>query len=115
MLAAITDARPDVIVHAAAWTAVDACEGDPERARRVNTEGTRNIVDAARAVDARVVYFSTDYVFDGEKPDPYVETDTPNPKSEYGRSKLGGELALRPRRHRSCGSRGCAGGTATTW
>jgi dTDP-4-dehydrorhamnose reductase len=93
---AIASSRPDVIVHAAAWTAVDACEGDPERARRVNTDGTRNIVDAARALDARVVYFSTDYVFDGEKPDPYVETDAPNPKSEYGRSKLGGELALGP-------------------
>jgi len=94
VLAAITTTRPEVIVHAAAWTAVDACEGDPERARRVNTEGTANVVDAARAVDARVVYFSTDYVFDGEKLGPYVETDAPNPRSEYGRSKLGGELAL---------------------
>jgi dTDP-4-dehydrorhamnose reductase len=94
VLAAITAARPETIVHAAAWTAVDACEGDPDRAQRVNADGTRNVVEAARAVDARVVYFSTDYVFDGEKPDPYVETDAPNPRSEYGRSKLGGELAL---------------------
>ena len=94
VLAAITAAQPETIVHAAAWTAVDACEGDPAHAQRVNTDGTRNVVEAARAVDARVVYFSTDYVFDGEKPDPYVETDTPNPQSEYGRSKLGGERAL---------------------
>jgi dTDP-4-dehydrorhamnose reductase len=92
--AAIAGSRPEVIVHAAAWTAVDACEGDPERARLVNTDGTANIAAAARAIDARVVYFSTDYVFDGTKPDPYVETDAPNPQSEYGKSKLGGEQAL---------------------
>ena len=94
VLAAVTAARPDTFVHAAAWTAVDACESDPERAWRVNVDGTRNVVDAARAARARVVSFSTDYVFDGEKIDPYVETDTPNPQSEYGRSKLGSELAV---------------------
>ena len=94
--AAITASSPDVIVHAAAWTAVDACEGDPELAWRVNTDGTTNIAAAARAVGARVVYFSTDYVFDGTKPDPYLETDVPNPQSEYGKSKLGGERALGP-------------------
>jgi dTDP-4-dehydrorhamnose reductase len=86
--------EPAVVVHAAAWTAVDACEGDPDRASRVNVEGTLNVVEAARAVGARVVYFSTDYVFDGTKPTPYVETDTPNPQSVYGTTKLGGELAL---------------------
>jgi len=94
--AAITASSPDVIVHAAAWTAVDACEGDPELAWRVNTDGTANIATAARTVGARVVYFSTDYVFDGTKPDPYLETDVPNPQSEYGKSKLGGERALGP-------------------
>ena len=92
--AAIAASHPEVIVHAAAWTAVDACEGDPERAQRVNTDGTTNIAAAARTVGARVVYFSTDYVFDGTKPDPYVEADAPNPQSQYGKSKLGGERAL---------------------
>lgn len=92
--AAITGIRPDVIVHAAAWTAVDACESDPERAERVNTLGTQHVAKAAREVGARVYYLSTDYVFDGTKPTPYVETDPPNPQSVYGRSKLGGEQAI---------------------
>jgi dTDP-4-dehydrorhamnose reductase len=91
---AIGVVEPDVVVHTAAWTAVDECEDDPDRAYRVNVEGTLHVVQAARSVGARVVYFSTDYVFDGTKPTPYVETDTPNPKSVYGTTKLGGELAL---------------------
>ena len=86
--------RPDVIIHAAAWTAVDACESDPDRAMRDNGEATRNVVDAARACGARVMYVSTDYVFDGTKPTPYVEGDTPNPTSVYGASKLAGERAI---------------------
>lgn len=88
--------RPDAVVHAAAWTAVDACEGDPDHAYRVNALGTRHIADAARRVDASVCYVSTDYVFDGTKPAPYVEWDTPCPVSVYGRSKLGGEDELGP-------------------
>lgn len=83
--------RPDVVVHAAAWTAVDACEGDPERAFLVNARGTRHVVDAAREVGARVVYVSTDYVFDGTKVGPYEVDDEPNPRSVYGASKLAGE------------------------
>lgn len=83
--------RPDVAVHAAAWTAVDACEGDPERAFLVNARGTRHVVDAAREVGARVVYVSTDYVFDGTKVGPYEVDDEPNPRSVYGASKLAGE------------------------
>lgn len=88
--------RPDVIVHAAAWTAVDACEGDTDRAMRDNAEATRNVVEAAESCGARVMYVSTDYVFDGTKPTPYVESDVPNPQSVYGRSKLEGEQAMRP-------------------
>ena len=80
--------RPDAIVHAAAWTAVDACEADPEKANRVNGTATADIVAAAREVGASVHVISTDYVFDGTKPAPYVETDAPNPQSAYGRSKL---------------------------
>jgi dTDP-4-dehydrorhamnose reductase len=90
----ITTTRPDVVVHTAAWTAVDACESDPARAEHVNTQGTVNVTIAAHEVDARVFYLSTDYVFDGTKDSPYVETDEPNPASVYGRTKLGGELAL---------------------
>ena len=91
---AMRSSRPDVIIHAAAWTAVDACESDPDRAMRDNGEATRNVVDAARACGARVMYVSTDYVFDGTKPTPYVESDTPNPTSVYGASKLAGERAM---------------------
>lgn len=94
VLDAVGAVKPDAIVHAAAWTAVDACEGDPDRAYRVNALGTRHVVDAARRVGARTCYVSTDYVFDGTKPDPYVEWDATNPLSVYGRSKLGGEHEL---------------------
>jgi dTDP-4-dehydrorhamnose reductase len=95
VLAAVTTTRPDVIVHAAAWTAVDACESDPDRAFRSNGLATRHVAEAARRVGARVCYVSTDYVFDGTKPEPYVEWDPPNPHSVYGASKLAGELELR--------------------
>ena len=88
---AVLGARPDVVVHAAAWTAVDACEGDPERAYRVNALGTRWVADASRRAGAYLCYVSTDYVFDGTKDDPYVEWDRTNPQSAYGRSKWGGE------------------------
>jgi len=91
VLAAVDDVRPDVIVHAAAWTAVDACEGDPDRAFAVNALGTRHVAEAARRHRAHLVYLSTDYVFDGTATDPYDEWDRPNPRSVYGRSKLGGE------------------------
>ncbi len=91
---AMSEAHPDVVIHAAAWTAVDACESDPAKAHLVNVEGTHNVVVAARAVGARTVYISTDYVFDGTKIGPYVEDDVPNPQSEYGRSKLAGEQEM---------------------
>ena len=92
--AAITSARPDVVIHAAAWTAVDACESDPEKALLVNGTATKYIADAAHSVGAHVVYISTDYVFDGSKATPYEEGDATNPQSVYGSSKLAGELAL---------------------
>ncbi|MEY3615386.1 MAG: dTDP-4-dehydrorhamnose reductase [Actinomycetota bacterium] len=86
--------KPNVIIHAAAWTAVDACEGDRDKAFLCNATATEYVVRAAREVGARVVYISTDYVFDGDKATPYVETDVPNPKSVYGASKLAGEQAV---------------------
>ncbi len=96
LIQAVAAARPDVVVHPAAWTAVDACEGDPDRAFAVNAVGTRNVADAAAQRDVPVVYVSTDYVFDGTKPTPYDEADEPNPQSVYGRSKLAGERELHP-------------------
>jgi dTDP-4-dehydrorhamnose reductase len=93
---AIIVAAPDAVVHAAAWTAVDACEGDPERAYRVNALGTRHVAEAARRAGAPVHYISTDYVFDGTQAEPYNEWDEPNPRSMYGRSKLAGERELDP-------------------
>lgn len=96
VLAAVAAARPDAVVHPAAFTAVDRCETEPDTAFAVNVLGTRHIAEAARAVGAPVTYVSTDYVFDGTKADPYVEWDTPNPQSVYGRSKLAGERELDP-------------------
>jgi dTDP-4-dehydrorhamnose reductase len=94
VLSAIGTVQPEVIIHPAAWTAVDACESDPDRAYLVNSLGTRHVAEAARLVGAHVCYLSTDYVFDGTSARPYVEWDTPNPLSVYGRSKLGGEREL---------------------
>ena len=106
--------RPTSIVHCAAWTAVDACESDPDRAFRVNATGVRNVTEAARAAGAYVVALSTDYVFDGTKPTPYDERDETNPQSVYGRSKLAGELESDPRTG-WCALRGSSVGTAPTW
>jgi dTDP-4-dehydrorhamnose reductase len=83
--------RPDLVLHAAAWTDVDGAEADPERAAAINVAGTANMV----ALGAPVVYFSTDYVFDGRKRKPYVETDKPHPLSVYGRTKLEGEREVK--------------------
>jgi dTDP-4-dehydrorhamnose reductase len=96
---AIERHRPRAIFHAAAWTAVDACEDDPDVAYRVNALGTRNVCEAAAIVGSRVIYISTDHVFSGEKASPYDEFDDPAPRNVYGRSKLWGEryvLALGP-------------------
>ena len=86
--------RPDVVLHAAAYTAVDAAESDPDAAFLANSLGTRWMADASRRVGAHLVFVSTDYVFDGTKDEPYVEWDVPNPQSVYGRSKRGGEAEV---------------------
>jgi dTDP-4-dehydrorhamnose reductase len=96
VLGAMTTLAPDAVVHTAAWTAVDDCEADPDRAFAVNALGTRHVADGARRVGAHVLYVSTDYVFDGTKPAPYTEWDEPNPQSVYGHSKLAGERELGP-------------------
>ena len=89
--------KPDVIFHCAAWTAVDKAEEEKELCNKVNVEGTKNLVDASIEVDAKIVYISTDYIFDGEKDlsEAYTEEDTPNPKNVYGKSKLLGEEEIR--------------------
>jgi dTDP-4-dehydrorhamnose reductase len=80
-----------LVLHAAAWTNVDGAESDPAGAELVNVEGTRNVA----ALGAPVAYFSTDYVFDGSKREPYVESDEPRPLSVYARTKLEGEREVR--------------------
>ncbi len=95
ILRMLQDAHPDVIIHAAALTNVDYCETHEEEAFRVNGEGTRNLAEAALAAHALLVYYSTDYLFDGAKPDGYREEDAPNPLSVYGKSKLMGESSVR--------------------
>jgi dTDP-4-dehydrorhamnose reductase len=87
--------RPDLVLHGGAYTAVDACESDPDTAFAVNALGTRHVAEAAVAVGAHLVYLSTDYVFDGTLDRPYGEWDRTGPRSVYGRSKLGGELEVR--------------------
>lgn len=111
VLSAILGLCPQLVVHAAAWTAVDACEADPGRAMLVNALGTRHVAEGARACRAHLAYVSTDYVFDGLASRPYTEWDRPNPLSAYGRSKLGGEMELDPgwtivRTSWVCGRRG---------
>jgi dTDP-4-dehydrorhamnose reductase len=81
----------DLVLHAAAWTDVDGAEADPAGAALVNVDGTRNVV----ALGVPVVYYSTDYVFDGSKREPYVESVEPHPLSVYGRTKLDGEREVR--------------------
>ncbi|MBD3235102.1 MAG: dTDP-4-dehydrorhamnose reductase [Candidatus Eisenbacteria bacterium] len=87
--------RPELILHLAACTDVDLCEREPERAFAVNTRGTRNVALAAREVGARMVFVSSDYVFDGSQSRAYQEYDTPAPLNQYGWSKLHGERAVR--------------------
>jgi dTDP-4-dehydrorhamnose reductase len=96
VLATVAAHRPDAIINCGAWTAVDACESDPDRAFRVNAMGVRNVADAARRAGAYLVTVSTDYVFDGTKIEPYEEWDPTNPQSVYGRSKRAGELEVDP-------------------
>ena len=89
--ASIAALAPQVVVNAAAYTAVDAAESDAAQAWAVNAHGAGNVAAAASATGAALVHLSTDYVFDGVKKGPYIETDTPNPLSVYGASKLAGE------------------------
>lgn len=86
---------PDMVINTAAYHRVDDCEEADQEAYRVNAHGVKNLALACRKVGAALVHISTDYVFDGEKGSPYIETDLPNPKTAYGISKLAGEYFVK--------------------
>jgi dTDP-4-dehydrorhamnose reductase len=92
---AIRAVQPDVIVNAAAYTAVDKAESEESLARAINAQAPATIAQEAKKAGALLVHYSTDYVFDGAKRSPYLEDDPTNPRSVYGRTKLEGELAIR--------------------
>jgi dTDP-4-dehydrorhamnose reductase len=94
LYAAVHDFAPDIVLHTAAYTDVDGAEADPALAEAINVEGTRNVIQAVRGTHTTVVYFSSDYVFDGAKGSPYVESDATNPLSVYARTKLAGEAEV---------------------
>lgn len=91
----LREVRPQVIVNAAAYTAVDKAEEEAELAQAVNATAPAILAEEAKRQGAALVHFSTDYVFDGNKPGPYTEEDAPNPLSVYGRTKLAGDEAIR--------------------
>jgi dTDP-4-dehydrorhamnose reductase len=93
--------RPDAVINCAAWTDVDGAEDDPEGAQLVNGTGAGNVAAASAAIGARVIYVSSDYVFDGTKDDDYIESDQTGPISVYGQSKLAGEVATATANRRS--------------
>lgn len=95
VLEVVKEYQPDVIFHCAAWTAVDKAEEEEEKVQKINVEGTKNLVDASLEVDAKIIYMSTDYVFDGKKEGYYKEEDSVNPMSVYGRTKYEGEEEVR--------------------
>jgi len=87
----IESLRPNIVINIAAYTNVDGCESHDEKAFAINAEGMRHVALGALRCRAKVVYLSTDYIFDGKKREPYLEDDPPHPLSVYGRSKLRGE------------------------
>ena len=91
----IAEISPDAVIHCAAWTAVDAAEDNEDAVRRVNADGTRNVASACKAVGAKMMYISTDYVFDGQGTEPWsADCKTFAPLNVYGRTKLEGECAV---------------------
>lgn len=106
---AISTSSADVVVNCAAWTAVDDCESNPDRADLINGTAVGWLAEAATSIGAHFVQISTDYVFDGTKSGPYLEHDTTNPQSAYGRSKLLGEQAAH------AATEGAASVVRTSW
>ncbi|WP_315778448.1 MULTISPECIES: dTDP-4-dehydrorhamnose reductase [unclassified Bradyrhizobium] len=91
---ALAEFSPDIVVNPAAYTAVDRAETEPDLAYSINSKAAGAVASAASRLDVPVIHLSTDYVFDGKNPAPYVETDATSPQSVYGRSKLAGEVAV---------------------
>jgi dTDP-4-dehydrorhamnose reductase len=91
----VRDHRPNLVVNAAAYTAVDMAESEPWKAQAINAEAAGMLAEESRRLNAWLVHYSTDYVFDGMKPTPYVETDMKNPLSVYGKTKCEGEEQIR--------------------
>ena len=91
----IQNYQPQIIVNAAAYTAVDQAETEPEKAYRINSEAVATIAQESKKINALLVHYSTDYIFDGTQTEPYKEEDQPNPKSIYGKSKWKGEQAIK--------------------
>jgi dTDP-4-dehydrorhamnose reductase len=91
----VSDYNPDCVIHCAAYTAVDKAEDDPDLCRRVNSEGTRNVAEACKEIDAKMIYISTDYVFPGTGEHAYEVDDQTGPLGAYGQTKLEGELAVK--------------------
>jgi dTDP-4-dehydrorhamnose reductase len=100
VLAAVAKYQPTAVINAAAYTAVDKAEEEKELAYAVNRDGVENLALACKTQDIPLIHISTDYVFDGEKDSPYVESDTPNPIGVYGASKYAGEEVLRATWHK---------------
>ena len=98
---AVSDFRPKILVNSAAYTAVDKAESEPDKARAVNVDGSRNAALVAAEVDLPIIHISTDYVFDGQKHGAYVEDDAISPLGVYGKTKAEGERAI-SRRGNGC-------------
>lgn len=86
---------PDIVIHCAAYTQVDDCEDNIQKAYKININGTENVVSACKKNNSVMVYMSTDYVFDGRKEAPYIEEDAPNPINIYGSTKMAGEKIVK--------------------
>lgn len=86
--------KPDFCINAAAYTAVDKSESEPEKAHAVNVIGAKNLAETCRDFNTKLIHISTDFVFDGQKQTPYLETDATNPQGVYGQTKLDGEFAI---------------------
>jgi dTDP-4-dehydrorhamnose reductase len=91
----VREARPNIVINAAAYTAVDKAESEPDKAMKINGVAPGILAEEAKKLGALLVHYSTDYVFDGAKTEPYAETDAPNPLGAYGRTKLAGDEAVR--------------------
>ena len=97
----VRETRPSIVINAAAYTAVDKAESEPDKAMKINGVAPGILAEEAKKLGALLVHYSTDYVFDGTKTEPYVETDTPNPLGAYGRTKLAGRRGGAGRRRRA--------------